>query len=63
MKQKIKIDGSWKHIVAVYKKINGNWVIQENYDFDNRAYFYDSGEVSVDVLLIVADDSYSRGGL
>ena len=59
MKQKIKIDGSWKHIVAVYKKINGNWVIQENYDFDNRAYFYDSGEVSVDVLLIVADDSYT----
>ena len=59
MKQKIKIDGSWKHIVAVYKKVNGHWVAQENYDFDNHAYFYDSGSVDVDVLLIVANDSYT----
>lgn len=59
MKQKIKIDGSWKHIVAVYKKVNGHWVAQENYDFDNHAYFYDSGSVDVDVLLIIANDSYT----
>ena len=59
MLQKIKIDGSWKHVVAVYKKVNGHWVAQDNYDFDNTAYFYESGEISVDVFLIVADDSYS----
>ena len=46
-------------MVAVYKKVNGHWVAQDNYDFDNTAYFYESGEISVDVFLIVADDSYS----
>lgn len=59
MIQKIKIDGEWRHIVAVYKKVNGHWVAQTNYDFDNQAYFYDSGAVDVDVFLIVADDSYT----
>lgn len=59
MVQKIKIDGSWKHIVAVYKKINGHWVAQENYSFDNQAYFYDSGTVDADVFLIVANDAYT----
>ena len=59
MVQKIKIDGSWKHVVAVYKKVNGHWVAQDNYDFDNTAYFYESGEISIDVFLIVADDTYT----
>lgn len=59
MVQKIKIDGSWKHIAAVYKKVNGHWVAQENYSFDNQAYFYDSGTVDVDVFLIVANDAYT----
>ena len=59
MLQKIKIDGSWKHVVAVYKKVNGHWVAQDNYDFDNTAYFYESGEISIDVFLIVADDTYT----
>ena len=59
MLQKIKIDGSWKHVVAVYKKVNGHWVAQDNYDFDDTAYFYESGEISVDVFLIVADDTYT----
>lgn len=59
MVQKIKIDGSWKHIVAVYKKVNGHWVTQENYSFDNQAYFYDSGTVDADVFLIVANDAYT----
>ena len=59
MLQKIKIDGSWKHVIAVYKKVNGHWVAQDNYDFDDTAYFYESGEISVDVFLIVADDTYT----
>lgn len=59
MAQKIKIGRTWKNIVAVYKKINGHWVNQSHYDFDNNSYFYDSGTVDVDVFLIVADDSYT----
>ena len=46
-------------MVAVYKKVNGHWVAQDNYDFDNTAYFYESGEISIDVFLIVADDTYT----
>ena len=46
-------------MVAVYKKVNGHWVAQDNYDFDDTAYFYESGEISVDVFLIVADDTYT----
>ena len=59
MIQKIKIDGEWRNIVAVYKKINGQWQLQNQYDFDNIAYFYNNATVDVDTLLIIAEGSYT----
>lgn len=58
MGQYIKIDDSWKHIKAVYKKVNGHWVKQEQYDFDDTVYMYSGDPISFDVFLIVAEDSY-----
>ena len=58
MLQKIKIDGEWKNIINVYKKVNGHWTRQDYYDFDNNAYFFSSDSVSTDTFLIVAEDSY-----
>ena len=58
MLQKIKIDGEWKNIINVYKKVNGHWTRQDYYDFDNNAYFFSSDSVSTDTFLIVANDSY-----
>lgn len=58
MIQKIKIDGEWKNIINVYKRINGHWTKQDYYDFDNNAYFFNSAHVDVDTFLIVAEDSY-----
>ena len=59
MTQKIKINGGWKNIVAVYKKINGHWANQTHYSFNNDVYFYSDAIVDVDTFLIVAEDSYS----
>ena len=58
MLQKIKIDGEWKNIINVYKKVNGHWTRQDYYDFDNNAYFFSSDSVSTDTFMIVANDSY-----
>ena len=58
MGQYIKIDDSWKHIKAVYKKVNSHWVKQEQYDFDDTVYMYSGDPISFDVFLIVAEDSY-----
>lgn len=58
MLQKIKIDGEWKNIIGVYKKVNGHWTRQDYYDFDNNAYFFSSDSVSTDTFLIVANDAY-----
>ena len=55
----IKIDNEWKNIVAVYKKVNGHWTIQSQYDFDDTLYIYDPATVDVDIFLIVAEDSYT----
>ena len=38
MGQYIKIDGTWKTISTVYKKISGQWVLQDTYDFDDNLY-------------------------
>ena len=59
MAQYIKIDGTWKQIVSVYKKVNGHWVPQTEYDFDDKIHFYNSAEVDVDIFMIVAEDSYT----
>lgn len=59
MGQYIKIDDSWKHIKAVYKKVNGHWVQQNQYDFDDTVYMYSGDPISFDVFLIVAEDSYA----
>ena len=59
MGQSIKIDGEWKNVIAFYKKINGHWVSQNHYNFDNATYFYDSGSAGQDVFVIVANTSYS----
>lgn len=58
MIQKIKIDGEWKNIINVYKRINVHWTKQDYYDFDNNVYFFNSAHVDVDTFLIVAEDSY-----
>lgn len=57
--QKIKIEGEWKNIVAVYKKVNNQWVQQDEYDFDNIPHFYSDAMVDVDTLLIIAQSAYS----
>lgn len=59
MGQYIKIDDSWKHIKAVYKKVNGHWVKQEQYDFDDTVYMYSGDPIDFDVFLIVAEDAYT----
>lgn len=59
MGQYIKIEDSWKKISAVYKKVNGHWVIQEQYNFDDTVYLFDSTAIDSNVFLIVADDSYT----
>ena len=59
MAQYIKIGGVWKPIVGVYKKVNGSWVEQEVYAFENTVYLYNSSKIDVDVLYIIADDSYT----
>ena len=59
MGQYIKIDGTWKTISAVYKKISGQWVLQDTYDFDDNLYLFSTAEVDFDVLLIVAEDTYT----
>ena len=59
MGQYIKIDGNWKQIVSVYKKVNGIWVKQNKYLFDNNIYLYDPTAIDNDVLLIIAEDSYT----
>ena len=59
MGQFIKIDGSWKNIVSVYKKVNGHWVEQDHYDFDNNLYLFNDGTIDMDMFLIVANDSYT----
>ena len=59
MAQYIKIDGTWKQIVSVYKKVNGHWVPQTEYDFDDKIHFYNALEVDVDIFMIVAEDSYT----
>ena len=57
--QKIKIEGEWRNIVAVYKKVNNQWVQQDEYDFDNIPHFYSDAMVDVDTLLIIAQSAYS----
>ena len=57
--QKIKIEGEWRNIVAVYKKVNNQWVQQDEYDFDNTPHFYSDAIVDVDTLLIIAQSAYS----
>ena len=47
--QKIKIEGEWRNIVAVYKKVNNQWVQQDEYDFDNIPHFYSDAMVDVGV--------------
>lgn len=59
MGQYIKINGDWKRIVSVYKKVEGVWTQQNTYSFDNNIYVYDPTVIDHDVLLIVAEDSYS----
>lgn len=59
MGQFIKIDGSWKNIVSVYKKVNGHWVEQTEYNFDDNLYLFNDGTIDMDMFLIVAEDSYT----
>ena len=59
MAQLIKINGEWKSIRAVYKKVNGHWVRQETYSFDNTTYFPSTAVIDFNVFLIVAEDSYT----
>lgn len=59
MGQYIKINGEWKHVVGVYKKLNGSWTKQEQYSFDNNIYLYDPTVIDHDVLTIVGNNSYT----
>jgi len=57
--QYIKIGGRWKQIRSVYKKVNGTWIPQEYYNFDDNIHFFNAAEVDVDVFTIVSEDSYT----
>lgn len=59
MAQFIKIDGDWKSIKAVYKKVNGSWSRLAEYDFDDTVYMYSGTAIDFDVFLIVAEDDYT----
>ena len=59
MGQYIKINGEWKRIANVYKKVEGVWTQQNTYSFDNRIYVYDPTVIDHDVFLIIAEDSYT----
>ena len=59
MAQYIKIDGTWKEIVSVYKKVNGHWVPQTEYNFDDKVHFFNAAEVDVDIFNILSENSYT----
>ena len=59
MGQYIKINNEWKHVIAVYKKVSNNWTEQVQYSFDNNIYIYDPTVIDDDVLVIVAENSYT----
>lgn len=59
MAQYIKRSGEWLPIVAVYKKINGHWTPQTEYNFEDHVHFYNAAEVDVDIFNIEAENSYT----